>query len=120
MPHVLVTERHEAVNRLLCEVMIRAGYRCSGARSPAEAECVLAAGDVDLIVLEASYPDGGSDLELLELAHGCGVKAIVVTAHPVSLPEDVPVVRKPFAVGRLLAVARELVGDGVGSAAARG
>jgi DNA-binding response OmpR family regulator len=106
---VLITEGHEAVSRLLCELMVRHGYRCSSVDSPAEAESVLASGDVDLLILEASYPGGRSGIPLLELARKLGIKAIVVTSHPVSLPEDVPLVRKPFTVNRLLAVARELV-----------
>jgi DNA-binding response OmpR family regulator len=120
MPHVLITEGHEAVNRLLCELMMRNGYRCTAALSPADAECVLAAGGVDLLIVEALFPGGESGLPLLELARQRGIKTIVVTAHPVSLPADVPVVCKPFTINRLLAIVRELVAPSLETSGAPG
>lgn len=112
MPHVLVCEGHDAVNRLLCELLVRQGFRCSTATTPAEAESVLARRRVDLIILDIVYPRGDSGLTLLERAHREGIRALVVTAHPTTdLGEDVRVVRKPFAVTRLLAAIRELLDE---------
>ena len=112
MPHVLVCEGHDAVNQLLCEVLVREGFGCSAAATPAEAESALERQYVDLVILDIAYPHGRSGLPLLERARRDGIKAIVVTAHPTAhLAEDVRVIRNPFPIARLRAAIREVLAD---------
>ena len=104
---VLVVDDHPGVRELMRRVMAGAGYAVRTAGGADEAEALLAAEPVDLIVTDVSMP-GRSGPELVRAAAGRlpGVRAAYVSARPRGSIDGQPVLAKPFTPDALLRAAR--------------
>lgn len=121
--HVLVVEDDESIGEPLEAGLRRNGFEVTRARSVAEA---LAAGTVDLVLLDLGLPDGDGLDVCRELRRRSGVPIIVVTARGeevdrvlgLELGADDYLV-KPFGfrelVARIRAVARRTSGPEAGA-----
>lgn len=112
-PLVLIVDDEESL-RLLCRVNLELdGYRVVEAESVASAEEVLAAGEVDLVLLDVHVgPDDGVLLmrSLRERGHGPPVVLFTGSARldALTIAEADGVVPKPFRLEELLDVVHAL------------
>lgn len=113
-PTVLIVD-DDASLRLLCRVNLELdGFRIAEAGSVDEAEAALAAGDVDLVLLDVHVgADDGIALmrSLRERGHAPPVVLFTGSAHldAETRNEADGVVPKPFQLDELLGVVRKLV-----------
>ena len=112
-PTILIVDDDESL-RLLCRVNLELdGYRVLEAPSVADAEAVLAAGAVDLFLLDVHVgADDGIELmrSLRTREHGAPVVLFTgsATLDSETLAEADGIVPKPFRLEQLLAVVRRL------------
>jgi DNA-binding response OmpR family regulator len=102
----------DASLRMLCRVNLELdGYHVLEAASVAEARAALAAGAVDVILLDVHLEDGdGRDL-LVELGPGRPPAALFTGSEPAATVAGVAdaVIPKPFELGLLRATVEDLV-----------
>jgi DNA-binding response OmpR family regulator len=114
---ILVVEDHEDFRTLLEMTLQDAGYDVDSAASSEDALRMLNASPYALVVTDYSLP-GHSGAWLLAQAsrhRTASVPALIVTGDPDApgIPRDVPVVRKPMDIDRLLAQVRAAIGEDV-------
>lgn len=113
MPHVLVIDDEVYVCKLV-QVALEAAaeYRVTPAVSGAAAVPTLDRDRPDLLILDALLP-GISGIEIAQQASSRNIPVLMVTGNPeaASRLEDLgwPVLRKPFAINKLLAEVRETI-----------
>lgn len=95
--------------------LIDAGFDVVGiARDAAAAAPYLAAGRVDLVVLDAVL-DGTSAAPVADRLRGAGIPFVVASGYSAKqLPwlGSAPLIQKPFAEDQLIATVSSLLGDG--------
>lgn len=116
---VLVVEDYSALRRTTARVLQEAGYRVLEAESGAEALAILERRrePVDLMLADVVLPDvPGAELEARALRRRPGLPTLFVSGYPegvtpLRVPENRPVMEKPFSPETLLAAVQEALGD---------
>lgn len=112
-PLVLIVDDDPSL-RLLCRVNLELdGYRVAEAPSVGAAEEAIAAGDVDLVLLDVHVgPDDGVELMRSLRVRGHGAPVVLFTGSArldaLTIAEADGVVPKPFRLEQLLGVVRSL------------
>ena len=81
MKRVLLVEDHDAVHRLLCELIAEAGHQADCVKTQHEALALLAPGSHRLVIADVLLPDGTGHT-VAERAKELGIKAILMSGHP--------------------------------------
>ena len=109
-PTILVVEDNLATCDLLVDLLTEEGYRVETLARGRAAIARVAAGGVDLVLLDWRLPDlnGAAVLQALG-ANGHSVPVVILSAGPEALPGPPPpgavaTVPKPFEIDRLLQV----------------
>jgi DNA-binding NtrC family response regulator len=76
---ILVVEDNEDIRDLLRDVLARGGYRFAAAKNGAEMRQALAAGDVDLVVIDVLLGPGETGFALADHAAAAGCAVIITT-----------------------------------------
>ena len=106
---LLLVEDDAEVRATMEQMLVGAGYEVETAETIAVASSFLARGEFDLLVTDGRLPDGHG-LRLATLAREIGVPALIVTAYPLGIPLEWPVLQKPFRARALIAAAQKAMG----------
>ena len=74
---ILIVDDEEVLQDVLTALLSKAGYETSSARTAKEARQVLAAEEIDLVLVDLMLPDG-SGLDLLKDIRGSDPEQIVI------------------------------------------
>jgi two-component system OmpR family response regulator len=111
---ILVVDDDEGVRELLRTLFDEEGYEIVMAGSGREMRAALAAGPVDLAIIDVTLPRGEDGLKLAPEARAAGSGVILVsgdTARFAAVEQcGHPYLLKPFRMERLLALATEVLG----------
>lgn len=107
--HLLIVDDDGDVREMLCDFLEGQGYHVTHAATLSDASARLAAGDIDLVIVDIRLPDG-SGVALADRARDAGLPAILLSGHPDSLARigDLPHrhLAKPFRLTELEALVR--------------
>jgi two-component system OmpR family response regulator len=121
---ILVVDDDEGVRELLRTLFDEEGYEIAMAGSGSEMRAALAAGSVNLAVIDVTLPRGEDGLRLADEARaaGCGVILVSGDTGRFAAVEQCghPYLLKPFRMERLLALVTEVLGGQSGRAPAPG
>jgi DNA-binding response OmpR family regulator len=118
---ILVVEDHEDFCALLELTLRDAGYEVDCASSSEDALAMLRIETYALVISDYSLPGHSGAWLVAQARESTGVPALIVTGDPdaAGIPRNVPVMRKPFDVDRLVEQVRALVGGAQPSARVR-
>jgi DNA-binding response OmpR family regulator len=114
MARILLLEDDPDVRPLFEHVLQGQGYQVTAADTVAKGMAFLSGQPFDLAICDVHLPDG-SGLAVADKATAAGVKALVVTAHGLSLKPGALArynyLLKPLRVGELLAAVKRCLAD---------
>ena len=115
MPRLLVVEDNKGVRDFLSGFLQQHGFASTCVSTLSEGRKELAAGGYELIVADASLPDG-SGIDLVAEASSRGLKGLLFSGHDQSMrlleQQNIPYLRKPFDLDEFLAAVQQLATTG--------
>ena len=105
VPHVLLVDDHPELLVTVAEALRDRGFTVTEAASRAQANAVLAAGGIDVVVTDFVLPGGNGD-EIAEAAQHAGVPVVIMSGDPFRTKrdqgDDLPFIAKPFHSAQLV------------------